>query len=207
MVRPQYAILLDGGFLTKKLYAQNDRHAAADDVVAECDKIRQLDCVRDYELLRIYYYDAPPSDQRVKKPVSGAAHDLSGTERFREAQSLYDKLRLKPDFALRMGETRLTPQQWKLKPKVAKELVRNHRPLTDDDFVLDIGQKGVDLRIGLDMARLALRNMVRAAVVVTADGDFIPAFKFVRREGMRVILYPMGHNARPDLKAHADLVV
>lgn len=63
------------------------------------------------------------------------------------------------------------------------------------------------MRIGMDMGRLALREMVRAVVVVTADSDFIPAFKFVRREGVIVILEPMGHNARVDLKAHADIVL
>jgi uncharacterized LabA/DUF88 family protein len=83
-----------------------------------------------------------------------------------------------------------------------------HRPLTDADFDLDISQKGVDMRIGLDMARLALREMVRAIIVVTGDADFIPAFKFVRREGVKVILDTMGHRSiRPDLKAHADIII
>lgn len=79
--------------------------------------------------------------------------------------------------------------------------------LTDEDFDLDVSQKGVDMRIGLDLARLALREMVRAVIVVTGDSDFIPAFKFVRREGVKVILDPMGHNIRRDLRAHADLVL
>ena len=57
-------------------------------------------------------------------------------------------------------------------------------------------KKGVDMRIGLDMARLALRDMVRTIIVVTGDPDFVPAFKFVRREGVKVILEPMGHNVR-----------
>jgi uncharacterized LabA/DUF88 family protein len=60
----------------------------------------------------------------------------------------------------------------------------------------------------MDMARLALREMVRAAVVVTSDSDFVPAFKFVRREGMRVILATLGHKSlRVQLKEHADVVI
>ncbi|PWB84339.1 MAG: hypothetical protein C3F11_01900 [Methylocystaceae bacterium] len=39
------------------------------------------------------------------------------------------------------------------------------------------------MHIGLDMARLALRETVRAIVVVTGGSDFVLAFKFVRREG------------------------
>lgn len=207
MTKARYAILLDGGFLTKKLYEKHGRPAKVDDIVAECDRIKYLDEVSDYELLRIYYYDAPPSHEKVKRPVSGTAYDLSTTQRSREAQSLYDQLVLKPDFALRMGETRLSPHNWKMRPRTAKELVSNSRPITDDDFVLDLSQKGVDIRIGMDMARLALRELVRAVVVVTADSDFIPAFKYVRREGVRVLLVTMGHNARVDLKKHADVVV
>jgi uncharacterized LabA/DUF88 family protein len=90
---------------------------------------------------------------------------------------------------------------------VAKELIHTPRPLVDDDFDLDLSQKGVDMRIGLDMARLALRETVRAIIVLTGDSDFVPAFKFVRREGVKVILEPMGQNIRIELKAHSDIVL
>ena len=107
-----------------------------------------------------------------------------------------------------MGETRLSPLKWKLKPKSVKQLSSEPRELEDRDFILDINQKGVDIRIGLDMARLALRDLVRAVVVVTGDSDFIPAFKFVRREGVKVMLCTLGHKgARRELKAHADFVL
>lgn len=208
MMRARYAVLLDGGFITKKIYGKNRRHATADDVEAECARIQRLPHVAEYELLRIYYYDAPPSDEQVRHPVTGGKLNLASTTRFREAQSLYDRLLQKPNVALRMGETRLAPDQWRIKPRVTNELKQTPRVLSDNDFVLDIGQKGVDIRIGMDMARLALRELVRAVVVVTADADFIPAFSFVRREGVKVILDTMGHtNARADLKAHADIVL
>lgn len=206
--RPLYAILLDGGFLTKKLYAKLGRkHATADDIVAECNRLQQLEAINGYELLRIYYYDAPPSSDSLSKPVSRARLNLAATQRFRTSQSLYDQLVLKPHFALRMGHTALSPDRWRVKPRAAKELIRAPRALTDDDFDLDPSQKGVDMRVGLDMARLALRETVRAVVVVTGDSDFVPAFKFVRREGVKVILEPMGHNVRVELREHADLVI
>ncbi|TGS85178.1 NYN domain-containing protein [Mesorhizobium sp. M3A.F.Ca.ET.174.01.1.1] len=96
-----------------------------------------------------------------------------------------------------MGETRLSRFQWKLKPAKAAQLIKKPRELVDGDFSLDINQKGVDIRIGLDMARLALRTCVRALVVVTADSDFVPAFKFVRREGVKVMLCTLGHKGAP----------
>lgn len=207
MIRAMYAILLDGGYLTKKLYERLGRHPNADDIVAECDRLRALPIVAEYELLRIYYYDAAPLAEQVRYPVSDNPYNLGDTERFRRAQSLYDQLILKPNFALRLGHVRISPHSWKMKPAKAKQLIRNHRPLQDDDFLLDVSQKGVDMRIGMDMARLALRDMVRAVVVVTGDSDFVPAFKFVRREGVRVILEPLTRNATLELRHHADVVL
>ena len=213
ILRPLYAILVDGGFITKRLYGQLNRHATADDIVAECDRLRALPDLADYELLRIYYYDAPPSSDSLNKPVSKSIYNLATTDRFRLSQSLYDHLVLKPHFSLRMGETRVSPYKWKMKPRSAKRIIREQAaqititPIVDEDFDLDISQKGVDMRIGLDMARLALRETVRSIVVVTGDSDFIPAFKFARREGVKIILDPMGHNVRSELRAHSDLVI
>lgn len=207
MNRPQFAIMLDGGFLTKKLYRRLRRHATADDVVAECERLRALPIVQVYELLRIYYYDALPSSDQITKPVSGEKHDLSKTQRYKRAQSLYDQLVLKANMSLRMGHVMLSPSKWRIKPVVADQLVAAERALIDDDFQLDALQKGVDMRVGMDMARLALREMARAIVVVTGDSDFVPAFKFVRREGVKVILEPLGHNVRVELKQHADVVL
>lgn len=208
MYKAQYAILLDGGFVTKKLQERLKEPARADDVVALCDEIRAHEELQSYELLRTYFYDAPPSLASLPFPVSGDTYHLAQTERAKHAQSLYDQLELRPGFALRMGETRLTPHGWMLKPKSVQQLTKEPRELEDRDFRLDINQKGVDIRIGLDMARLALREMVRAVVVVTADSDFVPAFKFVRREGVKVMLCTLGHKgARRELKAHADFVL
>jgi len=35
----------------------------------------------------------------------------------------------------------------------------------------------------------------------------VPAFKFVRREGVKVILDLMGENGRVELKQHSDIVL
>jgi uncharacterized LabA/DUF88 family protein len=208
MAKPLFAILLDGGFVTKRLYLQlGKKHATADDILAECSRLQRLREVADYDLLRIYYYDAPPSSESIRHPISGSKLDLATTTRFKLSQALYDQLVLKPNVALRMGRVALTPNKWRIKPQVAKALMKAPRQLTDNDFDLDIEQKGVDMRVGLDMARLALREMVRAVIVATGDSDFVPAFKFARREGVRVILDPMGHNVRVELKQHADIVL
>jgi uncharacterized LabA/DUF88 family protein len=71
-------------------------------------------------------------------------------------------------------------------------------------LVPDISQKGVDLRIGLDIATLAFRRIVDTIVVVAGDSDLVPAFKLARREGLRVYLVTYGHNVTSELSAHVD---
>src|SRR6185437_8649476 len=127
MLQARYAILLDGGFVTRKLNERLGHPPTADDVVALCADIQACPLFATYELMRIYYYDAPPSTDSVRMPVSGNELQLAITERARHAQSLYDQLELKDGFALRMGETRLSPFQWKIKPNKALQLIKQPR--------------------------------------------------------------------------------
>ena len=71
----------------------------------------------------------------------------------------------------------------------------------------NIRQKGVDMRIGLDIASLTLKKHVEVIVLVTADSDFVPAMKFARREGAQLILVTLGHGIRDGLREHADIVI
>lgn len=207
MLKPRYAILIDGGFLKKKLSERLKRHPLITDVIAECERLQQRPEVAEYELLRIYWYDGVPSSETLPLPVSKEKVNLTGTERYRESKSLLDQLVLWPNFSLRLGQVNVSRNGWRLKPQVAAKLIKEPRALTDEDFMLEAQQKGVDVRIGMDMARLALREMVRQVIVVTGDSDFVPAFKFVRREGVRVILEPMGQNVLVELKQHSDIVL
>lgn len=119
--------------------------------------------------------------------------------------SLLDTLELTPNFAVRRGE--VVAHGWKLGDRAFKNMMRSPRAPAANDIVPDLEQKGVDLRIGLDIARLALCKLVDIIVVATGDSDLVPAFRFARREGVRVFLDHMGHGVRRDLKAHADIVL
>jgi uncharacterized LabA/DUF88 family protein len=201
----KYAILLDGGFVTKKLQSQLKRFPTAADVEKECQRIAQHPLLANRELLRIYFYDASPAKDKMTNPIDGSAIDLSATQEFRAHMSLLDTLELRPNFAVRRGE--VVAHGWKLGSRAFKNMMESPRAPTANDIVPDLEQKGVDLRIGLDIARLALREMVDIIVVVTGDSDLVPAFRFARREGVRVYLDHMGHSVRRDLKAHADIII
>lgn len=65
-------------------------------------------------------------------------------------------------------------------------------------------QKGVDIKIGIDITSLALKRMVEKIVLVSGDADFIPAAKLARREGIDFVLDPMWGQIQPGLNEHID---
>ena len=65
-------------------------------------------------------------------------------------------------------------------------------------------QKGVDMRIGLDIASLAFKKQVDQIVFVAGDSDFVPAAKLARREGIDFLLDPMWSTIHAELHEHVD---
>ena len=76
--------------------------------------------------------------------------------------------------------------------------------LKESDFTLSIGQKGVDMRIGIDIASMAYKKQVTRIILISGDSDFVPAAKLARREGIDFILDPMGAKISHDLSEHID---
>jgi uncharacterized LabA/DUF88 family protein len=69
---------------------------------------------------------------------------------------------------------------------------------------VDVRQKGVDMRIGLDVSSLAFKKQVEQIVLVAGDADFVPAAKQARREGIDFVLDPMWQQIPPNLHEHID---
>ena len=72
------------------------------------------------------------------------------------------------------------------------------------DVALGLRQKGVDMRIAIDIASLTLKKQVKTIVLVAGDSDFVPAAKLARREGIEFILDPLWQNVNDDLFEHID---
>ncbi|TAN52305.1 MAG: NYN domain-containing protein [Methylococcaceae bacterium] len=152
----------------------------------------------------MYYYDAPPLEQTIKKPLGGAQINLGDTDLSRRNKSLLAKLATMPFFALRLGELHF--RGWHVKngklPEIDAQVTLAHA-----DLQPNIQQKGVDMRIGLDIAALTLKKQVQIIVLVTGDSDFVPAMKFARREGTQLFLVHLGHDVKDALIHHADVVM
>jgi uncharacterized LabA/DUF88 family protein len=76
--------------------------------------------------------------------------------------------------------------------------------IRDEDFRLDLRQKGVDMRVGLDIASLAYKKQINQVVLISGDSDFAPAAKLARREGIDFVLDPTWSTIRLDLHEHID---
>ena len=85
--------------------------------------------------------------------------------------------------------------------KKAADFWQNLRP---GDVALGLRQKGVDMRIAIDIASLTLKKQVKTIVLVAGDSDFVPAAKLARREGIEFILDPLWQNVNDDLFEHID---
>ena len=212
------AILIDGAYFLKRLPGLvPDADLSAPEAVA--DLLEQLvrghlerlnetwgapDC---YQLLyRGFYYDARPSGRRIRRPVSRGLYQHSATDEAQFRVRLFKALHGRRYFAVRLGEVGITPA-WLLRREARDRLLDGDAsalPLSDADFVPSLRQKGVDMRIGLDIASITLKRQADTIVLVSGDTDFVPAAKLARREGARFFLDPLGRTVSPTLFEHID---
>ena len=198
-------ILIDGGFYVQKFKEREDRLPNANDIeneiaviMAETQKKTGADC-KDI-LFRVFYYDCSPFDGKVKKPGDTVETDYSQTKAYTAKERVLKSLAQKERFAVRLGE--LSFDGW--------SEVKKTDPATGvetTDYVPKLRQKGVDMKVGLDMAYMALKHTVDKVVLVAGDSDFVAPMKFVRREGLQVYMYSMGHKVKAKLIEHSDFVL
>lgn len=107
--------------------------------------------------------------------------------------------------ALRLGE--LSFNGWSIKARKLDRAPGEKLEIGEGDLKPAITQKGVDMRIGMDIAALTLKKQAQVIVLVTGDSDFVPAMKFARREGAQLFLAPLGHRIKETMYEHSDLVL
>jgi len=156
-------------------------------------------------LNRIFFYDCAPLMKRVHRPVSKQSLDLAKTPSAIFLQAVHKRFQGVCKVALRLG--RLNDDfLWRLKLDALKRWLADtalFRP-ADEDFEMDVTQKGVDIRLGLDVSSMAFKKQVDQIIIVAADADFVPAAKLDRREGIDVVADHMGNHTASDLLQHVD---
>ena len=204
------AILVDGGFYLKRakyFWGTENPKDMATRLVDYCLNHINNDTEEPNKYLyRIFYYDCPPSSEKYTHPLDGSTVDLGASPLFQQKEQFFKELIKKRKVALRMGELSKAGG-FVFKPSVIAKLcdgTMSVSTLTKNDFKLDIKQKGVDMKIGLDIASLAQKRLVDQIVLIAGDSDFIPAAKHARREGIDFILDNMLHTIKSDLNKHID---
>ena len=62
------------------------------------------------------------------------------------------------------------------------------------------------MRIGIDVATLALKRIVDRIILISGDIDMLPAMKLARREGIQVVMVEVGCKLSSQLDEDCDLV-
>jgi uncharacterized LabA/DUF88 family protein len=194
------AVLIDGGFALKKLFQKLGRkHPTAEQVHEFARKC----VVREEDLFRIYYYDCLPFDGTRQNPISKAQTNFRKTPTYHRQAALIDALSKMRHVAFRRGE--ISFNGWALTRNAAEDIFKNPRNVKDSDLSPNLGQKQVDMKIGLDIAWLSSKRIVERLIIVAGDSDLVPAMKFARREGLQVAMVTMGHKmTKESLTIHAD---
>ena len=211
------AILIDGEFCLYRMQACY-KDLDFDNPVEVADKIHKMALSHLYQnkketqlqtqdLYRIFFYDCVPYSKDAYHPISKKRIDFSKTKTSQFRTQLHKELVKKRKVVLRLGEIS-SSASWQLYDNSLKQLLKGQKQWTDledKDFYYNIKQKGVDMRIGLDIASLALKKQVSQIVLISGDSDFVPAAKLARREGIDFILDPMWSQKIPDyLSEHID---
>lgn len=203
------AILVDGAFYRKRahyLFGEKTPAERAKELSSYCHRHIKEEKEGAY-LYRVFYYDCPPIAKKVYHPFLKRQIDLAKTDDYVWANEFFKELKHQRKFALRLGRLAEEQAQFNIKPDSFKKILQGTRTiedLTENDFSLSIAQKGVDMRIGIDISSLAFKRQVDQIVLISGDSDFVPAAKQARREGIDFILDPMRSPIKDDLFEHID---
>ena len=201
----KFPTLLDAGFLKRKL-GSSKFPMTAKQVIEFTKTIGQRIKLEYYTQHRIYYYDAEPMSGKRPIPLAGSSdnqskYDFSNTAEHNQKNQLLTDLKKVPFFAVRLGDVNF--HGWLIEPNNMKP-GGNRTSLTiqSGNLIPNVPQKGVNLRLEMVIAALALKHYVDIIVPVISDSDFVPAPKFARLEGKQVCLYTLGHEVISDLYTH-----
>jgi uncharacterized LabA/DUF88 family protein len=205
------AVLIDGGYFIKRfrrIEPHNRYNATRAAELAHRWAIAHLKSAsgEKRDLYRIFFYDCAPLEKKMHNPISGKCIDYSQSPEAVFRLELHDRLRQMRKVALRLGHL-AEFSSWTADASVLDDLLKGKKSFSDlsaDDLYPNVRQKGVDMRIGIDISSLALKKQVRQIILMAGDADFVPAAKLARREGVDFVLDPMWSTIPKGLVEHID---
>lgn len=218
MIRRSVAIFVDAGFFNRKFLSLVDPDMTMEPKMLAKKMwrywVRHVDRRNNREqLYRIFYYDCPPLSIKAHHPLLNRQIDFSNNDISKYKNALHAELRRQPYVACRMGTLSVDPSSsWGFirsdnKVHNFKKLVRGEVDTADIDpnnISLRPIQKGVDMRLGIDITSVVLKRLANKVILISSDSDFVPAAKLARIEGAHVILDAMGRKVSGELEEHID---
>lgn len=205
------AILIDGGFYRKRaatLWGKKTPEKRASELMAYCNAhLRDVQKYGEQGLYRIFYYDCPPLAKTVYHPLLKRGVDFRHSDTYSWTNEFFDELKRQRKVALRLGELSDAYASFNISPSALKDLCAGQKGIADleeKDFSISFQQKGVDMRIGLDIASLSYKKQIDQIILIAGDSDFVPAAKLARREGVDFLLDPMWAPIKDNLFEHID---
>ena len=228
MQKPKTAILIDGGFFMKRyraIYGYEKTTEGGEEVAKALHNLclKHLKQKTVYDLHRILYYDCEPysaikngKKTQVRHPIRNEPFKLDG-DFYTFKNAFLTRLKAMRKVAVRLGSLSLGRDKVRItetkQRSIRTQLATNFQDkkestieicFEEGDIELHLSQKGVDMKIGLDIASLAYKEQVDQIILISGDSDFVPAAKLARREGIDFILDPMWNDISPDLHEHID---
>lgn len=168
-----------------------------------------------YHLYRVYFYDSRPLGIKIHYPLcqDGETNrrviDFSKTDEYQYRNELLDLIIKQRKYALRLGQLKHN-KQWKLTDTALNQLLKGQitfDKLSNDDFYYDVRQKGVDVKLGMDITTLAMNKLVDKIILIAGDSDFVPAGKLARTSGIDFVLDALHNHIDLKLYEHIDGLV
>lgn len=204
------AILVDGGFYRRRVQSkigERTPQERANELDNYCRRHLIEKNQAPHELYRIFYYDCPPMSKKVYHPFTRKQIDFSKSDLNKWMTEFLAELKQHRKFALRLGKLADAQACYTLRVDAVKKLCSGKLSLDElreNDFMIQVDQKGVDMKIGLDIASLSYKKQVDQIVLISGDSDFVSAAKLARREGIDFVLDPLGATIKEDLFEHID---
>jgi uncharacterized LabA/DUF88 family protein len=166
------AILVDGGYvhkLAKRDFSRRIHLEHLANLFLETRKTIESKVLRSFGSVVAFYYDCPP--YMSNPPTEDEIQRLNKKERF------FDRLRHELGVEVKEGYLRLVGYG------------------TTGEPIFE--QKGVDMRLGLDLAQMSWSGQISHAAIVAGDGDFYPAVEAAKTNGTAVWLF---HGPKPSAR-------
>jgi uncharacterized LabA/DUF88 family protein len=148
-----------------------------------------------WDFLRAYWYDGAFDPRH---------------ERHQAQRRYFDGIATVPGIQLRLGHLQETTPKWQYPVQAALKKCGVDLAEFEKHFQFrpQLGQKGVDTRITLDLVALAQRHAYDVGVLIAGDRDLAEPVRVAQEQGRRIIVaIPGGAGIAMELRQIADRVI